>query len=106
MIAPTQYQSHISNQEKSHFVRLENGALNHNKSHTLYVLGTEYFIDDEATKAKLPSNVVSVEINGPGRGLLSSYNLPNTLPNAGREEGHRKPSDKAYQTSSSIDHLC
>jgi GTPase SAR1 family protein len=61
-------------------------TLNHNKHHSVYVPGTDNFIDDESTEAKFSPNVVSVEISGPGLVPLSFYDLPGIFQNAGQKE--------------------
>jgi hypothetical protein len=61
-------------------------TLNHSKHHSLYVPGTDTFIDDENTEAKFSPNVVSVEISGPGLVPLSFYDLPGIFQNAGQKE--------------------
>jgi len=61
-------------------------TLNHNKHHSLYIPGTDNFIDDESTEAKFSPNVVSVEISGPGLVPLSFYDLPGIFQNAGQKE--------------------
>jgi GTPase SAR1 family protein len=61
-------------------------TLNHNKHHSLYIPGTDNFIEDESTEAKFSPNVVSVEISGPGLVPLSFYDLPGIFQNAGQKE--------------------
>jgi GTPase SAR1 family protein len=61
-------------------------TLNYNKSHALYVPGSDTFTADESTEAKFSPNVVCIEISGPGLVPLSFYDLPGIFQSTGHKE--------------------